>query len=297
MATRTDTEELPEGAAPLARHPSPVTRHLPIGVFDSGVGGLTVLRALRERLPNESFVYLGDTARLPYGTKSAESVTRYSVQAADLLVRRGIKYLVVACNTASSVALDALRERYAPLPVIGVIEPGAQAACAASRTRQIAVIATEGTIRGRAYHQAISRRDPSAMIVAQACSLFVALAEEGWTSGAIVEGVARRYLDPIFEQAPAIDTLLLGCTHFPVLADALRAVVSADVRLVDSAQTTAAALEEELKSCDLASPDAQSTPLRLLATDNAARFARVGSLFLGESFGADDVELVDLAQA
>ncbi len=271
--------------------------HLPIGVFDSGVGGLTVLRALREQLPSETFLYLGDTARLPYGTKSAQSVTRYSLQAADLLVRRGIKYLVVACNTASAVALEALRERYAPLPVLGVIEPGAEAACRASRTHQIAVIATEGTIRGGAYHRAITQRNSSAAVFGQACSLFVALAEEGWTTGVIVEAVARRYLDPLFERYPSIDTLLLGCTHFPVLASALRAVLRQDVQLVDSARTTALVLHQALKSCDLLSFEGQPRSIRMLATDNATRFAQVGSLFLGEPFSSGDVEIVDLAQA
>jgi glutamate racemase len=275
-----------------------VTSHaLPIGVFDSGVGGLTVLRALREHLPNEHFLYLGDTARLPYGTKSEQSVTRYSLQAADFLVRRGIKYLVVACNTASSVALEPLRARYAPLPVIGVIEPGAEAACEASRTREIAVIATEGTIRGGAYQREIARRDSSAVVVSQACSLFVALAEEGWTSGPIVEAVARRYLAALFEEHPAIDTLLLGCTHFPVLADALRAVVRSGIRLVDSAQTTALALRQALGSLNLESSSEQRNSVRLLATDNAARFAKVGSLFLGEPFQASEVEIVDLAES
>ncbi len=282
-----------EGASAPAR----TRRSLPIGVFDSGVGGLTVLRALREQLPQEDFLYLGDTARLPYGTKSAQSVSRYSLQAADLLVRQGIKHLVVACNTASSVALAALRERFAPLPVMGVIEPGAEAACAATRSAEIAVIATEGTIRGGAYHRAIARRAPEATVVGQPCSLFVALAEEGWTSGPIVEAVAKRYLSAIFEQHPNVDTLLLGCTHFPVLTDALRAVLSEQVHLVDSARTTAAALAEDLRARDLLAPNARRGSMRLFATDHAERFAAVGSLFLGESFGSEDVEIVDLAES
>lgn len=283
-----------KGEDPLARH----SRHSqPIGVFDSGVGGLTVLRALRERLPAEDFVYLGDTARLPYGTKSAQSVTRYSLQAAELLVRQGIKYLVVACNTASSVALDALRKRFAPLPVMGVIEPGAEAACAATRSQHIAVIATEGTIRDKAYQRAIARRAPEAVVVGQACSLFVAMAEEGWTTGPIVEAVARRYLASIFEQHPTVDTLLLGCTHFPVLASALREILADHVTLVDSARTTAVALDRDLQQRELVSCAAQPGSMRLFATDNAERFAKVGSLFLGERFGAEDVEIVDLVES
>jgi glutamate racemase len=287
-----------QSAEALARHPSPVTRHsLPIGVFDSGVGGLTVLRALRARLPSEDFVYLGDTARLPYGTKSAESVTRYSLQAADFLVRAGIKYLVIACNTASSVALASLRARYAPLPVIGVIEPGAQAACDASRTGHIAVIATEGTIRGGAYQREIERRSAAAKVFTQPCSLFVALAEEGWTHGAITESIASRYLRPLFERNDRIDTLLLGCTHFPVLADALRAVIPADVSIVDSALTTAASLHAHLAEQELAQNRTVGGRVRLLATDSPERFARVGSLFLSEDVAAADVELVDLSQS
>lgn len=283
------------------RHPSLVTRHnLPIGVFDSGVGGLTVLRTLRKRLPNERFVYLGDTARLPYGTKSRDSVLRYSIQASGFLIRRGIKYLVIACNTASSVAVDELRERFAPVPVIGVIEPGAVAGCAASRTGQIAVIATEATVQGGAYQRAIARIRPDAGVVAKACSLFVSLAEEGWTDGSIVEAVIHRYLDEMFAQHPQIDTLLLGCTHFPLLLDALHAVVSPAVAIVDSAVTTAAALEQDLVARDLHAPNLNTTgqaasPLTLLATDSPQRFARVGSRFLGGSFAPEQVELVDLA--
>jgi len=265
-----------------------------IGVFDSGVGGLTVLRALRERLPGESFVYLGDTARLPYGTKSRETVVRYSLQCAARLVERDIKALVVACNTASAVALEALRERFAPLPVIGVVEPGARAAVAATRSGSIAVIATEGTVQGGAYQRAISQLRFEVRIVARACPLFVALAEEGWTEGAIVESIAHRYLDDIFlPGAGRPDTLVLGCTHFPVLKDALARVVGEDVRIVDSALTTAEAVHELLLARDLETdePDAR---LEMLATDGAQRFARVGGVFAGAPLRAGDVEIVDL---
>jgi len=198
----------------------------PIGVFDSGVGGLTVLRALRAALPHEDFVYLGDTARLPYGTKSAQSVIRYSLQCAAALVARKIRCLVVACNTASASSLPALRERYPDLPVIGVIEPGAQAAVEASVSQRIAVIGTEGTISGGAYQAAIHHLNSAAKVSALACSLFVALAEEGWTQGPIAEAVARRYLGMLFTSAgDGPDTLVLGCTHFPALAQPIRAVL------------------------------------------------------------------------
>lgn len=267
---------------------------LPIGVFDSGVGGLTVLRALRERLPQEQFIYLGDTARLPYGTKSADSVLRYSIQAAESLVNQGIKYLVIACNTASSVAVEPLRERFAPMPVIGVIEPGSTAGCAASKSGHIAVLATEGTVRGGAYQRAITRLEPKAQVIAQACSLFVALAEEGWTEGAIAEAIAHRYVDELFRNDPSIDTLLLGCTHFPVLASALRAVIGPSITIVDSAETTARAVQAELVDRGLLRDAGQAPRPILQATDSPERFARVGSRFLGESFDASQVELVDI---
>jgi glutamate racemase len=267
----------------------------PIGVFDSGVGGLTVLRTLRSKLPNESFIYLGDTARLPYGTKSRESIERYALQAAGMLIKQEIKCLVVACNTASAIALEILRAQLAPLPVIGVVEPGAQAGCLASRSGYIAVIATESTVRGGAYEAAIGKlRD--ARVTALACPLFVALAEEGLTSGPIVEAVARHYLAGLFSASPTRpDTLVLGCTHFPVLIAALRNVIGDDVAIVDSSVTAAMALERELLRSGLSRSDTPlATSLRLLATDGRERFARVGTVFLGEALNPHDIELVDL---
>ncbi len=276
----------------------------PIGVFDSGVGGLTVLRALRSALPDENFIYLGDTARLPYGTKSAETVVRYSLQCASALAVRRVRCLVVACNTASASALDALREHHPGLPVIGVIEPGARAAVAASASGRIAVIATEGTINGGAYQEAIHRLKPSAVVTSKACSLFVSMAEEGWTSGPIAEAVAHRYLDPIFNRGDdAPDTLVLGCTHFPALAAAIGAVLPPNVRMVDSAATTAAVVREMLaqggpadggKVAGGAAVDGAAGTVSWLATDGAARFARVGSTFLGEPLQAGSIEIIDL---
>jgi glutamate racemase len=271
---------------------------LPIGVFDSGVGGLTVLRALRSALPDEGFIYLGDTARLPYGTKSGETVTRYAEQAARVLVGRGIKLLVVACNTASAVALGHLATVFAPLPVIGVIEPGAAAACAASVSGQIAVIATEGTVRGGAYERAIRAARPAAEVVSVACQLFVALAEEGWAGGPIAEAVARRYLAGVVAERPALDCLVLGCTHFPVLREAIAAATGPRVRLVDSAETTAEVVRECLLRSGLRAGQgtrgAGHGGVRFLATDAPARFVRVGAVFLGEAIAPADVELVDL---
>jgi glutamate racemase len=264
-------------------------------VFDSGVGGLTVLRALRSALPTEEFIYLGDTARLPYGTKSPESVVRYSLQCAEALIARGIRCLVVACNTASASALDALRLRHRDIPVIGVIEPGAAAAVSASHSKHIAVIGTEGTIGGGAYQRAIHRLNADVRVTAQPCSLFVAMAEEGWVEGPIVEAVARRYLEPIFSAAAdgdgVPDTLVLGCTHFPVLAAPIRAVLPQYVRIVDSAAAIAAAVSHEL-----AVPDHRPGHggVRWLATEGAARFARVSGTFLGEPLRADQIEIIDL---
>jgi len=268
-----------------------------VGVFDSGVGGLTVLRALARVLPHEDFLYLGDTARLPYGTKSPESIRRYALQAAALLRERGVKCLVVACNTASAVALDDLAAEFAPVPVLGVVEPGAAAACAATRTGHIAVVATESTVRGGAYQSAIHRRRPDASVAARACPLFVALAEEGWTEGPVVEAVIHRYLDDLFDAGATAhpDTLVLGCTHFPVLASAIRKVLGEQVAIVDSAETTAAALVRVLDAAGLRRPaHAAGGRIRLLATDSAERFARVGGTFLGRPLQPGDVEVVEL---
>jgi glutamate racemase len=267
----------------------------PIGVFDSGVGGLTVLRALRRKLPREHLLYLGDTARVPYGTKSAASVTRYALQAARALVERDIKLLVIACNTASAVALEALASHHEAVPVIGVVRPGAEAACRVSKTGRIAVIATESTVRGGAYQDAIRALRPSSRITARACSLFVALAEEGWIEGPLVEGIAARYLKPDFGTADRDrpDVLVLGCTHFPVLAPAIANVVGRDVELVDSAATTAVAVQDLLARSGLGRTSGRGD-VRFLATDGTERFRRVGERFFGERIDSGAVELIDL---
>ncbi|MDD2220111.1 MAG: glutamate racemase [Desulfoplanes sp.] len=269
---------------------------LPIGVFDSGVGGLTVLKALRDELPAEKFIYLGDTARLPYGTKSPETITRYALQVAEKLIARHIKLLVIACNTVSSVALEVLRKTCAPVPVIGVVEPGAQAACQASITGQIAVIGTESTIARGAYQQAIHAINPSAYIITKACSLFVSLAEEGWLEGDIVESIASRYLKEMLAEHPGTspDCLVLGCTHFPLLARAIGHVAGPDVTLVDSAGTTARAIRTILIKRNLATRRSTSGQTYFLATDSASRFARVGTIFLQKTIQPEDVEIVDL---
>lgn len=265
---------------------------LPIGVFDSGIGGLTVLKALATALPQESFLYLGDTARLPYGSKSAASVTRYALQTTALLKNRGIKLLVIACNTATAVSLDALQNAYPDLPVVGVITPGAEAACQTSQNGRIGVIGTESTIGGRSYEREILRLRPEAQVFAQACPLFVSLAEEGWCAGEIAEGVARRYLEKLVQDT-GIDTLVLGCTHFPALAPTIGRVAGPKIKLVDSAQTTAFFVQKMLAAHTIQAKDKGQT-LRFLATDGAERFARIGGIFLGQLITAQDVEIVDL---
>ncbi len=253
-----------------------------------------MVRALRQALPREDLVYLGDTARLPYGTKSPASISRYAGQATAKLTRRGIKLLVVACNTASAVALDALRQQMKPVPVIGVVEPGAVAAVSARPCGRHLVLATEATVRFGAYRHAILGRDARAEVRELACELMVSLAEEGWTEGSIAESIIRRYLEPLAELAFEPDSIILGCTHFPLLRPAIRQVVATRTVIVDSASTTAAAVAEMLEEYDLLNDQDGQGRLQLMATDGASRFARVGGRFMGEDLEADDIELVDL---
>ncbi|MEG1610014.1 MAG: glutamate racemase [Bilophila sp.] len=273
------------------------TADLPIGLFDSGVGGLTVLAAMQQRMPGEDYLYLGDTARLPYGTKSPETIIKYAVQAASRLVALRIKLLVVACNTATAAALPTLREVFPDIPVIGVVEPGAHAACQVSTGGHIAVIATEATVQGGAYQEAILRRRPDASVVSRACPLFVPIAEEGLFDGPIVEGIAEYYLVPLLQDSVTLpDCLVLGCTHYPLLASAIRKVVGGNIRLVDSAATTAEAVQLCLDEEGL--PHAQQQDrtgvTRFFTTDDIQRFARTGSLFLGTDIREADVSLIDL---
>lgn len=260
------------------------SNHRPVGVFDSGVGGLTVLKALALRLPKESAVYLGDTARVPYGTKSAEVVTKYALANARLLLQHDIKLLVVACNTASAVALPAL-EAALSVPVVGVIGPGAAAAAAASRGGAIAVIGTPGTVASGAYQRALAQLKPSTPVRALACPLFVPLAEEGWVTGDVPRLTAERYLQSSF--LSGVDTLVLGCTHYPLLREVLEQAAGPGVRLVDSAAATAEAVATMLEARGLlASRENTHATRTFLVTDTPGRFAEVGARFLGAPLDA-----------
>lgn len=269
---------------------------LPIGIFDSGVGGLTVLKAISQLLPAENLLYLGDTARVPYGTKSRKTIVRYTLMAAQKLVDCGVKMLVIACNTATSAALPELSAHFAPMPVLGVVLPSAKAAVAVTRKGHIAVIGTEATIHGQAYQNAIAGLAPQARVTARACTLLVSLAEEGWTSGEATQAVLRRYLDDIFAVPPANkpDALLLGCTHFPLFQSAIQALIGADVAIVDSATATARAVRDELCRYGLQNGQMQGGRRQFMTTDNASRFASTGGNFLGYALTPANVELVDL---
>ncbi|HEY0591569.1 MAG TPA: glutamate racemase [Thermoanaerobaculia bacterium] len=260
----------------------------PIGVFDSGVGGLTVFQEIERALPSESLVYLGDSARVPYGTKSPETVTRYSMEAAAHLLERGIKALVVACNTATAASLPQLRQRL-PIPVVGVIEPGARAAAAATKGR-VGVIATEATVRSRAYSAAIAAIEPSIQVWEQACPLFVPLAEEGWANTRVAQEVAEIYLAPLLDAG--IDTLVLGCTHYPILKATIRKVTGDALTIVDSAETTAASLAAVLAEGALNAPEGTIAHQRFLVTDGAERFQRVAEEFLDRR--VTEVEIVSI---
>ncbi|MBS0470345.1 MAG: glutamate racemase [Proteobacteria bacterium] len=264
----------------------------PIGVFDSGMGGLTVLRELIRALPDESFIYLGDTARLPYGTKSADTVRRYAQQAAAALVARGVKMVVIACNTAS-ISSAAVAELLAPLPVLGVIAPGAKAALAAAPDGPVAVIATETTVKGGAYRAAIRALGSDIPIVQQACPLFVPLAEEGLVEGPIVEAIVARYLGPVLESMPRPKAILLGCTHYPALKGAIAKVAGPEIALVDSAKTAADAVAATLREKGITNSGGAAA-LSFLATDAPDRFARAGAIFLGQPIDPGAVELIDL---
>ena len=261
----------------------------PIGIFDSGVGGLTVLREVCRRLPAEDVVYFGDTARVPYGIKSAATVTRYALEIGRFLLEQDVKAVVAACNTAAAVALQALA-RALPVPVLGVILPGAAAAAAATRSRRVGVIGTESTVASGAYVEAIRAVDPGILVESRACPLFVPLAEEGWADHPVTRTVAREYLGPF--RAAGVDTLVLGCTHYPLLAPAVQEAVGPGVVLVDSARETAREVEALLRERGLARDRRRGSRCRYYVTDSPERFRRVGERFLGRPLEGVEVTAV-----
>jgi len=289
---------------------SPQSNSLPtaptIGVFDSGFGGLTVLRALVARLPDADFAFIGDTARLPYGSKSRRTIARYAVESAQFLVReQGAEFLVIACNTASALALDAIQDAV-PVPVLGVIEPGAANARASSRTGDVLVIATDATVHSHAYAAACSALGLRAL--EKACPLLVPLVEEGWTNHLVTDQVIRIYLDELLSAAKTEgmnpDTLVLGCTHYPLLRPLIERAVPAGMKVIDSAEAAAdaamllinahghAGSTESAGATVKAGSDSESASIRCFATDSVEKFERLGSRFLGRPVG--NVELVDL---
>ena len=256
----------------------------PIGIFDSGLGGLTVARAVREAFPGENLVYLGDTARVPYGTRSAETVVKYAIGCAERLLSFDIKLLVVACNTASGVALGELQARL-DIPVVGVIQPGARAGVKATRSGRIGILATAGTVASGAYERAIHSENEAMNVFARPAPLFVPLAEEGWITGDVPQLAARRYLQPLADAD--VDTIVLGCTHYPLLSETIH-----EVAIVDSAAATAATLTEMLG----ASPGVQgpSGSLQILVTDLPGQFGAAASRFLGKPLQGLDIRAIDL---
>ena len=268
-----------------------MTNELPIGLFDSGVGGLTVLREIARQLPAESTTYFGDTARVPYGSKSRDVITRFSLEITQFLLQEKVKMIVVACNTASAFALAALRARF-DIPVIGVIEPGAQAALSATRTGRVGVIGTEGTIESQAYSEAIHRLKQDIQVFGQACPLIVPLVEEGWLEKPVALEIVKEYLSPLLTNT--IDTLVLGCTHYPLLKNLLARVAGPGVRLIDSAEETTRAVGRELKQRELEAPAKAPVLRRFFVSDAPEKFEKTGQRFLGQAIPG--VKRVDISQ-
>lgn len=249
----------------------------PIGIFDSGIGGLTVFKEIRSHLPNESLIYLGDTARVPYGTKSAETIIRYSIENTEFLLKRDVKAIVVACNTSSAYALSAIRERNG-VPVIGVIEPGASAAVEVTKNRQVGVIGTDSTIMSNQYARALKNRCEDIKVVSLPCPLFVPLVEEGWVNNEVTKAVVEKYLTTM--KVEEIDTLILGCTHYPLLKDVIGEVLGPGVTLVDSAESLAAQLKNLLSENDLLNDGGASPEYHLYVTDLPSKFEVAAHRFL-----------------
>jgi glutamate racemase len=254
----------------------------PIGVFDSGIGGLTVVRALTQHLPHENIIYFGDTARVPYGPKSPQVVREYALQDTEILLQHDVKLIVIACNTVSAVALDVVQKR-AKVPVIGVILPGAEAAAQATKNKRIGVVGTVGTIFSNAYTNAIRQLDPSIKVFGQPCPLFVPLAEEGWIDHKATELIAKEYLFPLTLEK--IDTLVLGCTHYPILRDVIGKVLHQSVTLIDSGEATAFVVKNMLADLKMNNTSTLKPNLQFFVSDVPHKFAEIGERFLGTKLG------------
>lgn len=270
----------------------------PIGLFDSGVGGLTVLQALQNLMPNENYLYLGDTARLPYGTKSPKTVLHYAIQSASILIERQIKLLIIACNTATAAALPLLQETFPFIPIIGVIEPSSQIACKSSLKGHVAVIATESTIQGKCYEETILRYRPEIIVESKACPLFVPIVEEGWFSGPIVEAIIIHYLSSLFfdrSTKDQPDCLVLGCTHYPLLSKTIQKIIGKNITIIDSTVATAKLVQSCIIQHNMVNPNTdQIGSTTFLTTDDKVRFAKIGGLLLNTSIQEDNIELIDL---
>ena len=266
-------------------------RNKPIGIFDSGVGGLTVYKELKKTLPEERFLYLGDTARLPYGTKSAETIVKYSLQSGRFLLSQGVKLLVVACNTASSYAMEAMVEEF-DVPVIGVIPSGVRRALQTTRNGRVAVIATESTVASGSYQEMLKQGMPGAAVFAKSCPLFVPLVEDGWLDHPVTEQVASIYLEAF--KPENVDTLILGCTHYPMIKGVVSRAMGASVQLVDSAESLAGEIRQILLALGLERrPDPGETAEdAFFVTDSVARFRKVAEIFLSRSI--ENVQSIDL---
>jgi glutamate racemase len=263
-----------------------------IGVFDSGIGGISVLSALKRRLPHESFIYLGDMARVPYGTKSKHTVIRYTIDAAQRLLEKNIKLLVIACNTATALALPEVQEAIG-IPVIGVIEHSAKKACMVSKKGHIALIATEGTVSSGSYERVVTSVSPTIRVTGKSCGLFVSLAEEGFLDHPVTEQVAHEYLDPFFTQPDGPDCLILGCTHYPFLFNVIQRVIDNRMLIVDPAEETAIEVQKWLLNNHMSTTLPQPTPVEYLITDSKPRFQRLAQLFLNETIAPENITVFD----
>lgn len=264
----------------------------PIGVFDSGIGGLTVVKELIHQLPQESLIYFGDTARVPYGSKSVETIRRYAFESAQFLVSQKVKALVVACNSSTAAGLDQIQDKF-KMPIVGVIEPGAASAVSATKKLRIGVIGTKATVRSEAYPNVIKRLNNQITVFSAACPLFVPLVEEGWLTGPITESVIRAYLTPLLTQR--VDTIVLGCTHYPLLKKSIAAVVGDTIKLVDSAIATAAATKKILIESKLEATASQVPEYKFFVSDAVTDFERIGKMFLGPKLSkAVKVSLPDM---